>query len=127
MTLQMKPPPLVNFLLVFKLATAGAPPPLSTTTIITEPPAEDRNLRGMVWECMALCFRSDHMIIDRNFAGTANLDLGWFTTAPSSTPLGLGNCYTLTFDPETSQSDEQEDNDSDDGNHEYDVDIYDDE
>ncbi|GKC33359.1 hypothetical protein Tco_1040653 [Tanacetum coccineum] len=47
--------------------------------------------------------------------------------SPSSTPLGLGNCYTPTFDPETSQSDEQEDNDSDDGNHEYDVDIYDDE
>ncbi|GJX37021.1 hypothetical protein Tco_0250324 [Tanacetum coccineum] len=26
--------------------------------------------------------------------------------APSSTPLGLGNCYTLTFDPETSRSGE---------------------
>ncbi|GKA12403.1 hypothetical protein Tco_0691949, partial [Tanacetum coccineum] len=38
--------------------------------------------------------------------------------APSSTPLGLG-----TFDPETSQSGEQEDdNGSDDGNGEYDVD-----
>ncbi|GJX69779.1 hypothetical protein Tco_0305506, partial [Tanacetum coccineum] len=47
--------------------------------------------------------------------------------APSSTPLDLGNCYTPTFNPETSQSDEQEDNGSDDGNHEYDVDIYDDE
>nr|GEX09478.1 hypothetical protein [Tanacetum cinerariifolium] len=47
--------------------------------------------------------------------------------SPSSTPPGLGNCYTPTFDPETSQSDEQEDNGSDDGNHEYDVDIYDDE
>ncbi|GJV18794.1 hypothetical protein Tco_1367814 [Tanacetum coccineum] len=47
--------------------------------------------------------------------------------APSSTPLGLGNCYTLTFDPKTSQSGEQDDNDSDDGNCEYDVDIYDDE
>ncbi|GKB18166.1 hypothetical protein Tco_0852089, partial [Tanacetum coccineum] len=48
--------------------------------------------------------------------------------APSSTPLGLGNCYTPTFDPETSQSGEQEDdNGSDDGNGEYDVDIYDDE
>ncbi|GJR40316.1 hypothetical protein Tco_1216000 [Tanacetum coccineum] len=47
--------------------------------------------------------------------------------SPSSTPLGLGNCYTPTFDPETSQSDEQEDNDNDDSNHEYDVDIYDDE
>ncbi|GJW09242.1 hypothetical protein Tco_1575069, partial [Tanacetum coccineum] len=32
----MKPPPLV----VFKLATAGAPPPLSATTITTRPPAE---------------------------------------------------------------------------------------
>nr|GEZ08364.1 hypothetical protein [Tanacetum cinerariifolium] len=47
--------------------------------------------------------------------------------APSSTPLGLGNCYTSTFDLETSQSGEQEDNGSDDGNHEYGVDIYDDE
>ncbi|GJZ82467.1 hypothetical protein Tco_0647640 [Tanacetum coccineum] len=47
--------------------------------------------------------------------------------APSSTPLGLGNCYTPTFDPETSQSGEQDDNGSDDGNREYDVDIYDDE
>nr|GEX54443.1 acidic leucine-rich nuclear phosphoprotein 32 family member A [Tanacetum cinerariifolium] len=46
---------------------------------------------------------------------------------PSFTPLGLGNCYTLTFDPETSQSGKLEDNGSDDGNHEYDVDIYDDE
>ncbi|GJW38630.1 hypothetical protein Tco_0064475 [Tanacetum coccineum] len=26
--------------------------------------------------------------------------------APSSTPLGLGNCYTLTFDPETRRSGE---------------------
>ncbi|GJX65684.1 acidic leucine-rich nuclear phosphoprotein 32 family member A [Tanacetum coccineum] len=34
--------------------------------------------------------------------------------APSFTPLGLANCYTPTFDPETSQSGEQEDdNDSD--------------
>ncbi|GJX99749.1 hypothetical protein Tco_0356768 [Tanacetum coccineum] len=47
--------------------------------------------------------------------------------APSSTPLGLGNSHTPTFDPETSQSGEQDDNDSDDGNREYDVDIYDDE
>nr|GEV12576.1 hypothetical protein [Tanacetum cinerariifolium] len=47
--------------------------------------------------------------------------------APSSTPLRLGNYYTPTFDPETSQSGELEDNGSDDGNHEYDVDIYDDE
>ncbi|GKA92396.1 hypothetical protein Tco_0814321 [Tanacetum coccineum] len=48
--------------------------------------------------------------------------------APSSTPLGLGDCYTPTFDPKTSQSGEQDDNDSDDdGNREYDVDIYDDE
>nr|GEY27754.1 glucan endo-1,3-beta-glucosidase-like [Tanacetum cinerariifolium] len=47
--------------------------------------------------------------------------------APSSNPLGLGNCYTPTFDLETSQSGEQEDyNGSDDGNGEYDVDIYDD-
>ncbi|GKB12301.1 F-box domain containing protein [Tanacetum coccineum] len=44
--------------------------------------------------------------------------------APSSTPLGLGNCYTPTFDPETSQSGEQDNNGSDDGNREYDVDIY---
>ncbi|GKC91986.1 hypothetical protein Tco_1157428 [Tanacetum coccineum] len=29
--------------------------------------------------------------------------------AHSSTPLGLGNCYTPTFDPETSQSGEQDD------------------
>nr|GFB63068.1 hypothetical protein [Tanacetum cinerariifolium] len=34
--------------------------------------------------------------------------------APSSTPLGLGNCYTPTFDPETSQSGQQNDNDSND-------------
>nr|GEW78127.1 reverse transcriptase domain-containing protein [Tanacetum cinerariifolium] len=47
--------------------------------------------------------------------------------APISTPLGLGNCYTPTFDAETSQSGEQDDNGSDDGNREYDVDIYDDE
>ncbi|GKD10493.1 hypothetical protein Tco_1190178 [Tanacetum coccineum] len=47
--------------------------------------------------------------------------------APSSTPLGFGNCYTQTFDPETSESGEQDDNGSDDGNREYDVDIYDDE
>nr|GEV99477.1 hypothetical protein [Tanacetum cinerariifolium] len=47
--------------------------------------------------------------------------------ALSSTPLGLGNCYTPTFDLETSQSGKQEDNASDDGNQEYDVDIYDDE
>ncbi|GJX88911.1 hypothetical protein Tco_0340925 [Tanacetum coccineum] len=46
---------------------------------------------------------------------------------PSSTPLGLGDCYTRTFDPETSQCGEQDDNDSDNGNREYDVDIYDDE
>nr|GEY05884.1 ribonuclease H-like domain-containing protein [Tanacetum cinerariifolium] len=46
--------------------------------------------------------------------------------APSSTPLCLGNCYTSTFDLETSQSGEQEDNGSDDGNQEYGVDIYDD-
>ncbi|GKC76555.1 hypothetical protein Tco_1127329 [Tanacetum coccineum] len=43
--------------------------------------------------------------------------------APSSTPLGRGDCYTLTFDPETSHSGEQDDNDSDDGNREYDVNI----
>nr|GEW01215.1 hypothetical protein [Tanacetum cinerariifolium] len=48
------------------------------------------------------------------------------TLAPSSTPLGLGNCYTPTFDAETSQSGEQDDNGNDDGNREYDVDIYDD-
>ncbi|GKD53975.1 hypothetical protein Tco_1287362 [Tanacetum coccineum] len=47
--------------------------------------------------------------------------------APSSTPLGLGNCYTPTFDPETSQSGEQDDNSCNNGNREYDVDIYDDE
>nr|GEZ75517.1 hypothetical protein [Tanacetum cinerariifolium] len=47
--------------------------------------------------------------------------------APSFTPLGLGNCYTPTFDLETSQSGEQEENGSDDGNQEYDVDICDDE
>ncbi|GJZ96118.1 hypothetical protein Tco_0668452 [Tanacetum coccineum] len=47
--------------------------------------------------------------------------------APSSTPLGLGNCYTPTFDPETSQSYEQDDNSCNNGNREYDVDIYDDE
>nr|GFC25256.1 hypothetical protein [Tanacetum cinerariifolium] len=35
--------------------------------------------------------------------------------SPSSTPLDLGNCYTPTFDLETSQSGEQEDNGSDDG------------
>ncbi|GJT07213.1 hypothetical protein Tco_0841675 [Tanacetum coccineum] len=35
--------------------------------------------------------------------------------------------YTPTFDTETSQSGEQDDNGSDDGNREYDVDIYDDE
>ncbi|GJT45231.1 linoleate 13S-lipoxygenase 2-1, chloroplastic-like protein [Tanacetum coccineum] len=46
--------------------------------------------------------------------------------APSSYPLGLGNSYTPTFDTETSQSGEQDDNGSDDGNREYDVDIYDD-
>nr|GEW79683.1 hypothetical protein [Tanacetum cinerariifolium] len=39
----------------------------------------------------------------------------------------LGNYYTLTFDPQTSQSDQQDDNDSDDGNREYDVDIHNDE
>ncbi|GJZ73168.1 hypothetical protein Tco_0637314 [Tanacetum coccineum] len=44
--------------------------------------------------------------------------------APSSTPPGLGNCYTPTLDPETSQSGEQDNNGSDDGNREYDVDIY---
>ncbi|GJT47393.1 hypothetical protein Tco_0956108 [Tanacetum coccineum] len=38
--------------------------------------------------------------------------------APSSTPIGFGNCYTPTFDPETSKSGEQDDNGSDDGNHE---------
>nr|GEW74297.1 hypothetical protein [Tanacetum cinerariifolium] len=47
--------------------------------------------------------------------------------APSSTLPGLGDCYTTTFDPETSQSGEKDDNDSDDGNREFDVDIYDDE
>nr|GEV22907.1 putative reverse transcriptase domain-containing protein [Tanacetum cinerariifolium] len=47
--------------------------------------------------------------------------------APSSTPPSLGNCYTPTYDPETSQSGQQDDNDSDDGNREYDVDIHDDE
>ncbi|GKC04385.1 hypothetical protein Tco_0995995, partial [Tanacetum coccineum] len=47
--------------------------------------------------------------------------------APSSTPLGLGNCYAPTFDPETSQSGEQDDNGCNNGNREYDVDIYDDE
>nr|GEV95384.1 protein kinase-like domain, phloem protein 2-like protein [Tanacetum cinerariifolium] len=46
--------------------------------------------------------------------------------APSSTPLGLDKCYSPTFNHETSQSGEQDDNDSDDGNCEYDVDIYDD-
>ncbi|GJZ25455.1 hypothetical protein Tco_0569708 [Tanacetum coccineum] len=40
------------------------------------------------------------------------------STAPSSTPLGFGNCYTPTFDPETSKSGEQDDNGSDDGNRE---------
>nr|GEZ30539.1 hypothetical protein [Tanacetum cinerariifolium] len=48
------------------------------------------------------------------------------SSTPSSAPLGLGNCYTPTFDPETSQSGEQDDNGSDDGNREYDIDIYDD-
>nr|GEX67809.1 hypothetical protein [Tanacetum cinerariifolium] len=48
------------------------------------------------------------------------------SSTPSSIPLGLGNCYTPTFDPETSQSDEQDDNGSDDDNREYDIDIYDD-
>nr|GEV71162.1 hypothetical protein [Tanacetum cinerariifolium] len=50
------------------------------------------------------------------------------STSPalSSTPLGLGNCYTPTFDAETSQSGEQDDNGNEDGNREYDVDIYDD-
>ncbi|GJX26028.1 hypothetical protein Tco_0232324 [Tanacetum coccineum] len=47
--------------------------------------------------------------------------------SPSSTPLGLGNCYTPTFDLKNSQCGEQDDNGSDGGNHEYDVDIYDDE
>ncbi|GJR40261.1 hypothetical protein Tco_1215945 [Tanacetum coccineum] len=41
--------------------------------------------------------------------------------------LSSGNCYTPTFDPETSQSGEQDDNGSDDGNRKYDVDTYDDE
>ncbi|GJS62998.1 hypothetical protein Tco_0677562, partial [Tanacetum coccineum] len=93
--------------------------------------------------------------VGRNLAGTGNLDSGRYSfivsdsrfihsssvsrsistpggpsstsPAPSSTPLGLGDCYTPTFDPETSQSGEQDDNDSDDGNRDYDVDIYDDE
>ncbi|GJW68524.1 hypothetical protein Tco_0122948 [Tanacetum coccineum] len=93
--------------------------------------------------------------VGRNLAGTGNLDSerysftiqihdlytlevfpGSISTpggpnstspAPSSTPLGLGNSYTPTFDTETSQSGEQDDNGSDDGNREYDVDIYDDE
>nr|GEU48000.1 RNA-directed DNA polymerase, eukaryota [Tanacetum cinerariifolium] len=34
--------------------------------------------------------------------------------APSSTPLGLSNSYTPTFDPETSKSGKQDDNGSDD-------------
>ncbi|GJU69171.1 hypothetical protein Tco_1255430 [Tanacetum coccineum] len=46
------------------------------------------------------------------------------STAPRSTPLDLGNCYTPTFDPETSQSGEEDDNGSDDGNREYDIVIY---
>nr|GEW80016.1 hypothetical protein [Tanacetum cinerariifolium] len=45
--------------------------------------------------------------------------------APICTPIGLGNSYTSTFDPKTSQRGEQDDNGSDDGNREYDVDIYD--
>nr|GEW68333.1 hypothetical protein [Tanacetum cinerariifolium] len=75
--------------------------------------------------------------VGRNLAGTGNFDYGSSIYTPggpsssspalSSTPLGLGNCYTPTFDLETSQSGKQEDNGSDDGNHEYDVDIYDDE
>nr|GFC11280.1 hypothetical protein [Tanacetum cinerariifolium] len=46
--------------------------------------------------------------------------------APICTFLGLGNSYTPTFDPKTIQRGEQDDNGSDDGNHEYDVDIFDD-
>nr|GEY71175.1 hypothetical protein [Tanacetum cinerariifolium] len=43
--------------------------------------------------------------------------------APRSTPLDLGNCYIPTFDPETSQSGEEDDNDSDDDNREYDAEM----
>ncbi|GJV65076.1 hypothetical protein Tco_1475904 [Tanacetum coccineum] len=63
------------------------------------------------------------------FRGSISTPSGPSSTspAPNSTPLGLGDCYTPTFDHETRQSNEQDDNDSDDGNREYDVDIYDDE
>ncbi|GJY99006.1 hypothetical protein Tco_0516436 [Tanacetum coccineum] len=81
--------------------------------------------------------------VGRQLAGIGNLDSGRLqsdtvfpgsistpggpsstSTAPRSTPLDLGNCYTPTFDPETSQSGEEDDNGSDDGNREYDIVIY---
>nr|GEU35770.1 hypothetical protein [Tanacetum cinerariifolium] len=88
----------------------------------TIPPKTDR-------EILAEITRSTNRAHIAVFPGSISTPGGPSSTSPSpsSTPLGLGNCYTLTFDPETSQSDEQEDNGSDDGNHEYDVDIYDDE
>nr|GEX15071.1 hypothetical protein [Tanacetum cinerariifolium] len=251
-----KPPPLVNFLLVFKLATTEAPPPLSATTITTGPPAEgihlvmhlseEAILGGPVYMRWIDYWRHRHSYKDRNFIlekikrsnilqaiffrivatliygnqvllaemkgiqdaiatktippntdreildevlksinrvhtvgvvrllveeqrkasecqqnvlkklvdifnrqqGNPSLQLqipdlytlqlfpcsistpvrpSSTSPATSSTALDLGNCYTPTFDAETSQSGEQDDNGSDDGNHEYDVDIYDDE
>ncbi|GJW47505.1 hypothetical protein Tco_0079151 [Tanacetum coccineum] len=63
------------------------------------------------------------------FPGSISTPAGpsFTSRSPSSTPLDLGNFYTPTFDPKTSQSGEQDDIGSDDGNREYDVDIYDDE
>nr|GEZ05594.1 hypothetical protein [Tanacetum cinerariifolium] len=109
----------------------------------TIPPKTDRQILAEVTRSTN---RAHIAGVGRNLAGTGNLDPrrsqpdlvfpssistpggpSSSSPAPSSTPLGLGNCYTTTFDLETSQSGEQEDNGSDDGNHEYDVDIYDDE
>nr|GEV46499.1 hypothetical protein [Tanacetum cinerariifolium] len=99
----------------------------------TIPPKTDRQILAKVTRNTNRVYIAG---VGRNLAGTGNLDsVSSISTpggpsssspAPSSTPLGLGNCYTPTFDLETSQSGEQEDNGSDDGNHEYDVDIYDD-
>nr|GEY75434.1 hypothetical protein [Tanacetum cinerariifolium] len=68
-------------------------------------------------------FESQENVL-KNFMDFFNRQQG---TPSQSTPLDLGNCYTPTFDPKTSQSGEEDDNGSDDDNREYDVDIYDDE
>nr|GEW26683.1 hypothetical protein [Tanacetum cinerariifolium] len=88
-------------------------------TVGTIPPKTDREILAEITQSINhahLACVGMNLAVFPDFISTPGGPSSASPTA-SSTPLGLGNCYTPIFDPKTSQSGEQDDNGSDDANH----------